>query len=58
MLSQYIALRVRPFPRFPPPEQKGCGPSTRMSPLRNAAASHFFTPCHPKASRKNGVMVE
>jgi len=32
MLSVYMAVRVRPFPRLPPLEQKGCGPSTRMSP--------------------------
>ena len=32
MLSVYMAVRVRPFPRLPPLEQKGCGPSTRISP--------------------------
>ena len=32
MLSVYMAVRVRPVPRLPPLELKGCGPSTRMSP--------------------------
>lgn len=32
MQSVYIAVRVRPFPRLPPLEHNGCGPSTRISP--------------------------
>jgi hypothetical protein len=32
MQSVYIAVRVRPFPRLPPLEQSGCGPSTLISP--------------------------
>jgi hypothetical protein len=32
MQSVYIAVRVRPFPRLPPLEQNGCGPSTLISP--------------------------
>ena len=28
MLSVYMAVRVRPFPRLPPLEENGCGPST------------------------------
>ncbi len=32
MLSVYMAIRVRPFPKLPPLEQNGCGPSTLMSP--------------------------
>jgi hypothetical protein len=32
MLSVYMAVRVRPFPRLPPLEQSGCGPSTLISP--------------------------
>jgi hypothetical protein len=27
MLSVYMAVRVRPFPKLPPLEQRGCGPS-------------------------------
>jgi len=41
MQSVYIAVRVRPFPRLPPLEQSGCGPSTldiaRVEPERIAA---------------------
>src|SRR5271167_1749112 len=32
MLSVYMAVRVRPFPKLPPLEQNGCGPSTLISP--------------------------
>src|SRR5271157_5650977 len=32
MLSVYIAVRVRPFPKLPPLEENGCGPSTLISP--------------------------
>jgi hypothetical protein len=32
MLSVYMALRVRPFPKLPPLEENGCGPSTLISP--------------------------
>jgi hypothetical protein len=32
MLSVYMAVRVRPFPKLPPLEQDGCGPSTLISP--------------------------
>jgi hypothetical protein len=32
MQSVYMAVRVRPFPKLPPLEQSGCGPSTLMSP--------------------------
>src|SRR5439155_21923463 len=32
MLSVYMAVRVRPFPKSPPLEQNGCGPSTLISP--------------------------
>ena len=32
MLSVYVAVRVRPFPKLPPLEQNGCGPSTLISP--------------------------
>ena len=46
MLSMYIAVRVRPLPRLPPPEQNGCGPSTLRSPLKKSAASPFLTSCH------------
>jgi hypothetical protein len=28
MLSVYMAVRVRPFPKLPPLEEYGCGPST------------------------------
>jgi hypothetical protein len=28
----YMAVRVRPFPKLPPLEQNGCGPSTLISP--------------------------
>ena len=31
ILSVYMAVRVRPLPRLPPLELKGCGPSTLMS---------------------------
>ena len=30
--SVYMAVRVRPFPRLPPLEHNGCGPSTLISP--------------------------
>ena len=30
MLSVYMAVRVRPFPKLPPLEQNGCGPSARV----------------------------
>ena len=58
MLSMYMAVRVRPLPRLPPPEQNGCGPSTLMSPLRKSAASPFCTPCHWNASSEVGMKVE
>jgi hypothetical protein len=32
MLSVYMAVRVRPFPKLPPLEENGCGPSTLISP--------------------------
>src|SRR6516162_5146973 len=32
MLSVYMAVRVRPFPRLPPLDENGCGPSTLISP--------------------------
>ena len=32
MLSVYMAVQVRPFPKFPPLEENGCGPSTPISP--------------------------
>ena len=32
MLSVYMALRVRPFPKLPPHQENGCGPSTLISP--------------------------
>lgn len=32
MLSVYMAVRVRPFPKLPPLEQNRCGPSTLISP--------------------------
>src|SRR6266550_2321404 len=32
MLSVYMAVRVRPFPKSPPLEENGCGPSTLISP--------------------------
>ena len=53
MLSVYMAVRVRPFPKLPPLEQNGCGPSTLISPAWNAKASPRLTPCHWKVSRKN-----
>ena len=31
MLSLYMAVRVRPFPKLPPLEQNGCGLSTLIS---------------------------
>ena len=34
MLSVYMAVRVRPFPKLPPLEQNGCGPSTLISPAQ------------------------
>jgi len=49
MLSVYMAVRVRPFPKLPPLEQNGCGPSTLISPAQNAKASPRLTPCHWKA---------
>jgi hypothetical protein len=33
MLSVYIAVQVRPFPRLLPLEHSGCGPSNLISPL-------------------------
>ena len=32
MVSVYTAVRRRPFPKLPPLEQNGCGPSTLISP--------------------------
>jgi hypothetical protein len=31
MLSVYMAVRVRPFPKLPPLEQNGCRMSERIS---------------------------
>jgi len=33
MLSVYMAVRVRPFPKLPPLEQNEWGPSTLISPV-------------------------
>src|SRR5207247_1853449 len=44
MLSVYMALRVRPFPKLPPLEENGCGPSTLISPAQNAKASPPLPP--------------
>ena len=58
MESMYIAVRVRPLPRLPPPDRYGCGPWTLMSPLTKAVASPLPTPCHPKASSEKGRKEE
>jgi hypothetical protein len=53
MLSVYMAVRVRPFPKLPP---LGAERVRSLDPdiaRVNAKASPRLTPCHWKASRKN-----
>jgi hypothetical protein len=56
MLSVYVAVRVRPFPKLPPLEENGCGPSTLISPAWNVKASLRLTPCHWKPSWKTQLL--
>jgi hypothetical protein len=65
MLSAYIAVLVRLFPKLPPLEQNGCGPSTLISPRleREGIAAFDAVPLeglapHPSLPRKRGRVRE
>jgi hypothetical protein len=65
MLSVYMAVRVRPFPKLPPLEQNRCGPSTLISPRveREGIAAFDAVPLEglaptPPSPRKRGSVRE
>src|SRR5438270_9834248 len=58
MLSVYIAVRVRPFPKLPPLEQSGCGPSTlyhRVQPRSTGGRQEELR--HPVAAKPPRVAL-